>query len=629
MKDPAEIARRLDELQQKIGIAFKSPALLQEALSHSSFANENPTISPHDNERLEYLGDAVLQLISAEFLFRGRPGAAEGEMTQVRSSMVNTQALAALSEDLGMGEFLLLGKGIARGGGRNLRSLLANAFEAVLGAIFLDQGYDAAYHYCMERFRALPDAEVPENFKGRLQHLVQDRFGVTPVYDAIGARAQSGRVREYTAVVYAGGDPLGTGHGRTKQVAEQTAAQEAIRKLTGDAAVPAGRPAELPDAVRKDLEVEDVLAALAAVEEVEPSPADEAPVSEAPIAELSEEPPQAASAEELQVAVPAEEPQAEAPLEEAVLEERCARRSRTAREALEEAAPEQAPVEEAALEEAPVEEAALEEAPVAEPPSEPSGGGWRSRREVAERAAAERRRPRPEPSPAPAAASAGETEPVVVAEAPAAPPPPKIAPGRQFGAPAAEIEVEVVTGPPEVERLVAAPATSRIPAESASAVTPPRQFGQPVAEITPEPEPPPTPRRRASRTTRSSRTSAASGPATVPGETTQSEAAAKPAPRRRAPRKTAAATEVPPPAAAAADLPPPGDTDTGTDAGAKPEPEAPKPARRRSTRAKKTADATSAAEPTPAPSQPELEPPAAPRRRTTRRRPAAEPTGTD
>ena len=610
MRDPAEIARRLDELQQKIGIAFKSPALLQEALSHSSFANENPTISPHDNERLEYLGDAVLQLISAEFLFRGRPDAAEGEMTQVRSSMVNTQALAALSEDLGMGEFLLLGKGIARGGGRNLRSLLANAFEAVLGAIFLDQGYDAAYHYCMERFRALPDAEVPENFKGRLQHLVQDRFGVTPVYDAIGARAQSGRVREYTAVVYAGGDPLGTGHGRTKQVAEQTAAQEAIRKLTGDAAVPAGRPAELPDAVRKDLEVEEVLVALAAVEEVEPSAADEAPVSEAPIAELSEEPPQAASAEELQGAVPAEEPQAAAP-------------------PLEEAVPEHAPLEEGALEHAALEEGALEEAPVAEPPSEPSGGGWRSRREVAERAAAERRRPRPEPAPAPAPASAGESEPVVVAEAPAAPPPPKIAPGRQFGAPAAEIEVEVVTGPPEVEHLVAAPATSRIPAESASAVTPPRQFGQPVGEITPEPEPTPTPRRRASRTTRSSRTSAASGPATVPGETTESEAAEKPAPRRRAPRKTAAATEVPPPAAAAADLPPPGDTDTGTDAGAEPKPEAPKPARRRSTRAKKTADATSAAEPTPAPTQPELEPPAAPRRRTTRRRPAAEPTGTD
>ncbi|MGH7911396.1 MAG: ribonuclease III, partial [Candidatus Dormibacteraceae bacterium] len=244
MKDPAEIERRLADLQTKIGIAFKHPALLQEALSHSSFANENPSISPHDNERLEYLGDAVLQLISAEYLFKGRPLAAEGEMTQVRSSMVNTQALALLSEDLGMGEFLLLGKGIARGGGRNLRSLLANAFEAVLGAIFLDQGYDAAYHYCMERFRALPEADVQENFKGRLQRLVQERFGVTPAYDSIGARAQSGRVREYTAVVYAGGDPLGTGHGRTKQVAEQTAAKEAIRKLVGEVA--ALTPAALP-----------------------------------------------------------------------------------------------------------------------------------------------------------------------------------------------------------------------------------------------------------------------------------------------------------------------------------------------------------------------------------------------
>ncbi|MBO0703396.1 MAG: ribonuclease III, partial [Candidatus Dormibacteraeota bacterium] len=248
MKDPAEIARRLDELQQKIGIAFRDPALLQEALSHSSFANENPSISPRDNERLEYLGDAVLQLISAEYLFKGRPAAAEGEMTQVRSSMVNTQALAALSEDLGMGEYLLLGKGIARGGGRNLRSLLANAFEAVLGAIFLDQGYDAAYHYCMERFRALPEVDLPENYKGRLQHLVQEKLGVTPVYDAIGARAQSGRMREYTAVVYAGGDPLGTGHGRTKQVAEQTAAKEAIRKLLDDAGPPVGRTAAPPAA---------------------------------------------------------------------------------------------------------------------------------------------------------------------------------------------------------------------------------------------------------------------------------------------------------------------------------------------------------------------------------------------
>ncbi|MFZ0214327.1 MAG: ribonuclease III, partial [Candidatus Dormiibacterota bacterium] len=249
-RDTAAIQERLHALQQKIGIAFKDPLLLQEALTHSSFANENPSLSPRDNERLEYLGDAVLQLISAEYLYRRRPGAAEGEMTQVRSAMVNTIALAALSEDLGMGEFLLLGKGIARGGGRNLRSLLANAFEAVLGAIFLDAGYDAAFHYCMERFKALPEAAADENHKGRLQHLVQDRFGVTPVYDSIGARGASGRTREYTAVVYAGGDPLGTGHGRTKQLAEQIAAKEAIAKLSGEP--PARRQPEVPPPLRSE-----------------------------------------------------------------------------------------------------------------------------------------------------------------------------------------------------------------------------------------------------------------------------------------------------------------------------------------------------------------------------------------
>ncbi|HYY99945.1 MAG TPA: ribonuclease III, partial [Candidatus Binatia bacterium] len=222
------------ELQDKIGIAFRDPSLLHEALTHSSYANENPESSPRDNERLEYLGDAVLQLISAEYLYKRRPEAREGEMTQVRSAMVNTNALASLAEELGLGNYLFLGKGIAKGGGRGLRSLLANSFEAVLGAIFLDAGYDAAYHYCLERFQALPDGVQDENFKGRLQQLVQERYGVTPFYDSIGARGQGGRSREYTAVVYAVGEPLGTGYGRSKQAAEQGAAKDAIDKLVGD-----------------------------------------------------------------------------------------------------------------------------------------------------------------------------------------------------------------------------------------------------------------------------------------------------------------------------------------------------------------------------------------------------------
>src|SRR5260370_24760777 len=124
--------RRLEELQEKIGIAFRDPSLLLEAMTHSSFANENPHISPRDNERLEYLGDAVLQLISAEYLYKMRPEAKEGEMTQVRSAMVNTNTLASLSEELGLGNYLYLGKGIAKGGGRNPLSLLAKAFRAAL-----------------------------------------------------------------------------------------------------------------------------------------------------------------------------------------------------------------------------------------------------------------------------------------------------------------------------------------------------------------------------------------------------------------------------------------------------------------------------------------------------------------
>ncbi len=221
----------LEQLQERIGIAFKNPSLLQEALTHSSFANESPHISPRDNERLEYLGDAVLQLITADYLFKLRPGAHEGEMTQVRSAMVNTNTLALLGENLGLGGFLYLGKGIAKGGGRSLKSLLANAFEAVLGAIFLDAGFDAAYHHYLAQFRALPEPLQDENHKGRLQRVVQDLFNRAPVYDSVGAGV--GRRREYTAVVYAGSEALGTGHSSTKQGAEQDAALAALARLEG------------------------------------------------------------------------------------------------------------------------------------------------------------------------------------------------------------------------------------------------------------------------------------------------------------------------------------------------------------------------------------------------------------
>ena len=237
-------APSLQQLQQKIGIHFRDPGLLLEAVTHSSFANESPHVSPRDNERLEYLGDAVLQLITAEYLYKHHPGAAEGELTQTRSAMVNTNTLAQLAEQLDLGSYLYLGKGIAKGGGRSLKSLLANAFEAVLGAVFLDAGYDAAYHYYLNRYRALESPVHDENFKGRLQQVAQERFGTTPFYDSEGAKV--GTHREYTSVVFAGSEPLGTGHGVSKQEAEQDAARAALQSLVGAADTAQARPPRTP-----------------------------------------------------------------------------------------------------------------------------------------------------------------------------------------------------------------------------------------------------------------------------------------------------------------------------------------------------------------------------------------------
>ena len=208
----------------------------------------------------------MLQLITAEYLYKHHPGATEGELTQTRSAMVNTNTLALLAEQLDLGSYLYLGKGIAKGGGRGLKSLLANAFEAVLGAVFLDAGYDAAYHYYLDRYRSLPAPAKDENFKGRLQQVAQERFGETPVYDSEGARV--GNRREYTSVVFAGPEPLGTGHGASKQEAEQDAARAALERLTGTTAqLPVAKPARTRTrrAPRKKPEPQDTQSAPAEV----------------------------------------------------------------------------------------------------------------------------------------------------------------------------------------------------------------------------------------------------------------------------------------------------------------------------------------------------------------------------
>jgi len=200
-------------------------------MTHASWNNEHgePAGPGHDNERLEYLGDAVLELVVGEYLFRRFPTYDEGQLTQLRAALVNTTSLARLGERLGLGETLLMGKGAVKTGARKLPSLLANAFEAMIGAIFLDQGYRAATRVFLQNIGDLAEWS-DENFKGQLQQASQDRTGETPHYRVI-ATGGPGHKREYTAEVLLGDRVAGTGRGPTKQAAEQAAAHDALDKL--------------------------------------------------------------------------------------------------------------------------------------------------------------------------------------------------------------------------------------------------------------------------------------------------------------------------------------------------------------------------------------------------------------
>ncbi|MGH7612059.1 MAG: ribonuclease III, partial [Candidatus Dormibacteria bacterium] len=228
-----EAERRLDELQQRLQLTFKRRELLREALTHTSWINERGAPG-RDNERLEYLGDAVLELVAGEYLFNRFPNYDEGQLTQMRSSLVSTVALAAIGEQLRLGEALRLGRGAAKSGARRLTSLHANAFEALVGAVFLDQGYRKAGRVFLSRIGDLSSWTDP-NFKGRLQALVQERFGSPPQYRTVAAEGGP-RTRLYVSTVSAEGQPvLGEGRGGTKQSAEQAAAKAAVDLLVAPA----------------------------------------------------------------------------------------------------------------------------------------------------------------------------------------------------------------------------------------------------------------------------------------------------------------------------------------------------------------------------------------------------------
>ena len=200
-------------------------------MTHASWNNERgePSGPGRDNERLEYLGDAVLELVVGDYLFRRFPTYDEGQLTQLRAALVNTTSLARLAERLELGETLLVGRGAAKTGARQLPSLLANAFEALIGATFLDQGFRAATKVFLQNIGDLAEWS-DENFKGRLQEAAQERTGDTPHY-RVTALAGPGHARQYAADVLLAGTVVGSGRGRTKQAAEQAAAQAALGRV--------------------------------------------------------------------------------------------------------------------------------------------------------------------------------------------------------------------------------------------------------------------------------------------------------------------------------------------------------------------------------------------------------------
>lgn len=223
--------KKLEKLEQKIGYSFHKKELLVHALRHSSYINEKKMAKYECNERFEFLGDAVLELISSEFLFHDNPEMPEGPMTKLRASMVCEPALAYCARELNLGDYLLLGKGEDATGGRKRESVTSDALEALIGAIYLDGGFANAKEFVMTH--VLNDLENKRLFydsKTILQEIVQGKLDAPIRYHLVGEEGPDHN-KSFHVEVMIGQEVYGTGNGRTKKAAEQNAAYLAILRL--------------------------------------------------------------------------------------------------------------------------------------------------------------------------------------------------------------------------------------------------------------------------------------------------------------------------------------------------------------------------------------------------------------
>ncbi len=235
-----ERQEELARLESLIGYEFEDRALLQRALTHRSYANENPGVT-RDNQRLEFLGDAVLGLVIAEALFREDEKAPEGALSNQLSELVCEPALMEVAESLDLGAYLRLGRGEEKTGGRDRSGTLADAYEAVLGAVYIDGGHEAATAVILSlqqdaleavvSGRSRRAAKSPGDFKSLLQRKVQSERALRPEY-RIADISGPPHLRQFTAEVLVEGEVLGVGEGTSKKAAEQKAAARAIARLT-------------------------------------------------------------------------------------------------------------------------------------------------------------------------------------------------------------------------------------------------------------------------------------------------------------------------------------------------------------------------------------------------------------
>lgn len=216
----------------ELGVPFKDENLLKQAFTHRSYLNEHKRLSVGHNERLEFLGDAVLELAVTEFLYAKFPEDTEGDLTSYRAALVNANTLSDIAADLRMDKYLLLSKGEAKDKGRARQYILANTFEAFVGAIFLDQGYDAARGFISRTVFPLTDKIVSEKLwldaKSHFQEKAQEIEGTTPSYQVMKEEGPD-HDKHFTVAVYIGKDLIAKGAGKSKQEAEQSAARAGLK----------------------------------------------------------------------------------------------------------------------------------------------------------------------------------------------------------------------------------------------------------------------------------------------------------------------------------------------------------------------------------------------------------------